>query len=48
MRVLRILGVLFTVAACYLFLFTERDRAAMLFLVTGMGFVMADHHRHKW
>ena len=46
MRVYRILGVLFVVAAIYLFIFTERESAAMLFLVTGNGFAMVDHHRH--
>jgi len=47
MRVFWVIGALFIIAAIYLLIFTERDSAAMVFLVTGCGFVMVDHHRRK-
>lgn len=47
MRVFWVLGTLFIVAAIYLLFFTDRDTAAMLFLVTGSGLVTADHRRRR-
>ena len=47
MRVLRILGTLLVVAGFYLFIFTDRGPAAMLFLVPGLGLVMADQRRAR-
>ncbi len=47
MRVFRVLGTLLIVAAIYLLFFTDRDTAAMLFLVSGCGLVAADHRRRR-
>ena len=47
MRVFWVIGALFIVAAFYLLFFTDRGAAAMLFVMIGSGFVMADHRRRR-